>query len=1444
MLNGSSTATVSVAVTCVNEVPTIANLAGDTLAYTQGDPATVIDQNNDAAAADVDSPNFDTGALTVSISTNVVATEDQLGIRNEGTGPGQINLDGFNVKYGAVTIGSFTGGGVGGIDLDIDFNASADAAAVSALLRNITYFNSNNTDPNTDDDRTVRFVLTDGDGGTSINYDATVTVAPNTPPVLTPSGAAPTFTENGTAVVLDAGLTVADANDTNLESATVTITNLQDAGAEFLVASTAGTSINPSYTAPTLTLTGTDTVANYQQVLRTVTYNNTSQNPNTTARSINFVANDGAANSNTVPKTVTVTAVNDAPSFTKGADQTVNEGAPAQTVNGWATAISDGDNPSVTQTLTFNITNNTNPSLFSAGPAISPTGTLTYTLAPDAFGEATLTITLSDNGSNTAPNVNTSAPQTFKITVNAVNDAPSFTAGGNQTVNEDAGAQSVTWATGISAGPNESSQVLSFLVSNNNNGLFSAQPAISAGGTLTYTPAPNANGSATVSVTLKDDGGTANGGVDSTGPVTFTITVNPVNDPPVVSAAPGPFSAIGNVRIQIPDGANDLLANASDLADGGGTTLTVNAASINSTNGGTVSVNQGTGQFSYNPPPGFTGADAFTYQVCDNGVGLPASACTAVTVTVNVSGMIWFVDVSDPVAGGDGRLTNPFNCLVGAGCFDAVAADEAGDAIFIAEGNYTCGLTLFNTEVVLGDGASSDPATILGLTVPPFSDALPPFSGTDPVLNNPGGSCLTLAQNNTIRGLTIGNTNATGSDVVGTNFGTLTMTETTLNGTGQALNLATGTLAVTLDGMSSTSGVNNVSLTNVAGASTLGGGVLSGATGTAFNVDGGTGTFSYSGTITQANVAQRPVSVANKTGGSVTFSGAITANTGPTLPLGIALTNNTGATITFQGGLTLNTGANAAFTATGGGTVNVCDENPCNPAATGALVNTLTTTTGTALNVANTTIGANKLEFRSISSNGGSNNGIILNTTGSTGGLTVTGDGANTAVGGNSSGGTIANKSGADLSFATLGTGIYLNNTSNVVLRRMTINGTNQNYGIRGTSVTNFTLEYSTVGGSNGTNFNSAPYNAGEGAIYFGDYAPTNGINGTGTFTNNNISGGNWNNVSIINTQNSPNVLTLTVKGNTFGLNLNNGQGNHSFVVENRGTGTINATVGGTVAGEPNTFTGARADHVNFTGQQGSTMDVVMRNNTLSNNHPGNIIGGGNLTLATAGTMTFHVTGNTMRDANGSAVTLFKASALSGTPTMSGFFNNNIIGVAGVADSGSKTGNGIFVSAGGTGTMSYTITNNQIHQIHGNAHIYADNTGGSYTANFTITGNTLDTPVLPFWFAGIAVTNGSPGSGDTVNVCAKIGGSTAGEKNTLNFPGSPAGLGIIVGSSGAAAGHTFNLPGFPGPTNLAQVRNFLQNNNAGTFQTDAYADAPATAAAFTGVGTSCPTPPS
>src|SRR5207253_1317756 len=83
---------------------------------------------------------------------------------------------------------------------------------------------------------------------------------------------------------------------------------------------------------------------------------------------------------------------------------------------------------------------------------------------------ATFTFQVQDNGGTANGGVDLDqSPNTMTINVTSVNDAPSFTKGANQTVNEDTGAQTVIgWATLISAGPaDESGQALNFIVSNN-----------------------------------------------------------------------------------------------------------------------------------------------------------------------------------------------------------------------------------------------------------------------------------------------------------------------------------------------------------------------------------------------------------------------------------------------------------------------------------------------------------------------------------------------------------------------------------------------------------------------------------------------------------------------------------------------------------------------------------------------------------------------------------------------------------------------------------------------------------------------------------------------------------------------------------------------------------------------------------------------------------------
>lgn len=272
------------------------------------------------------------------------------------------------------------------------------------------------------------------------------------------------------------------------------------------------------------------------------------------ADSFTYTAKDTDDNEDTGTVTVAVTAVNDPPVFTKGADVTVTEDSGAYN-QAFATGIGKGGGvDESTQVLSFNVTNNTNTALFSAAPEIDPaTGNLSFTPAADANGSADITVTLSDNGGGD----DTSVAQTFTITITAVNDEPSFMAGGNLSgITEDAGARTVTaWATNISKGgpqdPSyETGQTLTFtltvtdFVPDNAPGFdstncFAVAPAISPStGDLTFTFAANASGVATIQVVLTDDGGTANGGDDTAATETFTISVDSVNDAPVLTGTP------------------------------------------------------------------------------------------------------------------------------------------------------------------------------------------------------------------------------------------------------------------------------------------------------------------------------------------------------------------------------------------------------------------------------------------------------------------------------------------------------------------------------------------------------------------------------------------------------------------------------------------------------------------------------------------------------------------------------------------------------------------------------------------------------------------------------------------------------------------------------------------------------------------------------------------
>ena len=122
-------------------------------------------------------------------------------------------------------------------------------------------------------------------------------------------------------------------------------------------------------------------------------------------------------------------------------------------------------------------------------------------------------------------------------------------------------------------------------------------------------------------------------------------------------------------------------------------------------------------------------------------------------------------------------------------------------------------------------------------------------------------NAINLGNTNLIRGLTVGNT--TGIGISGSNFGTLTVLDTSITDTGtrtgQALGLGTpGTLAATFDNLVSSSAVNGVSLTGIGGNLTINAGALSVLTGSDFLVSGGSATISYAGTITNLALRAAP----------------------------------------------------------------------------------------------------------------------------------------------------------------------------------------------------------------------------------------------------------------------------------------------------------------------------------------------------------------------------------------------------------------------------------------------------------------------------------------------------------------------------------------------------------------------------------------------------------
>jgi hypothetical protein len=818
---------------------------------------------------------------------------------------------------------------------------------------------------------------------------------------------------------------------------------------------------------------------------------------------------------------------------------------------------------------------------------------------------------------------------------------------------------------------------------------------VAANGTLTYTSEANQHGVATITLQITDNGGTANGGVNQSATQQFTITVTPVNDAPVAAAKA--FTAQANMLIGY---TINLAANGSgdvtdaDNNDAGFTTqdFTLTSVAPLSCAGCVATITDGNlGTFTFEPPPGQTGTFTLTYRVTDNGNPPPGvqSVPGAVTgqpgvITITVNGpAVWFVDSTAP-AGGNGTWTGT-NAKAFQTIAQADAVNLAGDRIFvinnnIASINYAGNLGLLAGERLIGQGVTgvSFDAVVLGVVPPAGTAARPGINGTRP----------------TLQGTT---TLADGVTVTGVNFAPIGVPA-------MSASALVATVPITIDMVNVTGGTSALSLTNVtasgSGAINVSNAIFTNTSAAEVLINQGNVPVTLASSVTISSNAGRSVDIQNRNGGTVTFNGPITDTS-----QGVFMNVNTGSTINFTGGLALTTGANPGFTATGGGTVSATQNNT-------TIVNTITSTTGTALNVANTTIGAAGLTFRSISTNGAVN-GIVLNTTGS-GALTVTGNSAGNCGGsitlnpvgtpatvgapvtGDCTGGTIQ---------ATTGAGISLTNTTGTSLTRMRVlnSGTD---GLLISNVNGFTLANSFVSDSSGV--------AGDRGIEMGDFSTGTPVNGTITISNSTLGPTPHDNVGV---GIASGTSTWSITNTVFtGSVMNSG-----FNYEIRNATMTSFTI------DESVFQNQFADGMQMqpaSGVSATVSSATIQNSTFQSNNIG-------MDLNHDGTsnVTYRVLNNTFMNQVSNSINFFSSASVGTGGTLNGRFVGNAIGNAAVFNSGGGIGIRININGGADSTV--LVDSNTIRQVPNGRGIEIISRNGTGGTDATVTNNFVNTDFVP-----------------------------------------------------------------------------------------------------------------
>src|SRR5204863_71589 len=485
-------------VTAVNDAPVLS--AGATLAYTEQGVASVID--NSITLSDADDSNI----ASASVSIGNFVSGDVLSFVNTANITGS-----YNSSTGILTLS--------GVDTIANYQAA---------LRSVK-FNSTSDDPtanNSKPSRTISWQVTDANSDAagaqnSVAVTSTINVtAVNDAPVLS-AGATLAYTEQSTERVVDNAITLTDADDTQMASATMSVGNFV-AGDTLLFTNTAN--ITGSYNSSTgvLTLTGADTAANYQAALRSVKFSSSSDDPTANnskpSRTISWQVTDansdaaGAQNSAAATSTINVTAVNDAPVLSAGATLAHTEQATATVIDNSIT-LTDADDTQMASatisvgnfvagdTLSFTDTANITGSYNSSTGVLTLTGTDTAAnyqaalrsvkfssssddpTANNSKPSRTISWQVTDANSDAAGAQN-SAAATSTINVTAVNDAPVLSAGATLAHTEQATATVID--NSITLTDADDTQMASATISVGN---------FVAGDTLSFTDTANITGS-------------------------------------------------------------------------------------------------------------------------------------------------------------------------------------------------------------------------------------------------------------------------------------------------------------------------------------------------------------------------------------------------------------------------------------------------------------------------------------------------------------------------------------------------------------------------------------------------------------------------------------------------------------------------------------------------------------------------------------------------------------------------------------------------------------------------------------------------------------------------------------------------------------------------------------------------------------------------------------